>query len=159
VGQSAATNSSIAHGMGESGVNKVSFAFTLRTRVPHSQVIVLVFSLFLSSLFLAFPTYSRSCNGHTPLLIQKGCARAGQKFQPRRVGQCASPDSSIAQGNGRERGVDKVSFALTLSHFVATLARTCKCLFGVFSLFFPYLFFLFLASQPTQSHATGTPLF
>jgi hypothetical protein len=50
--------------------------------------------LFLCS-FPRFPTLSRSCNGHAPLLIQKG---RGQKVQPRQVRQSSALNSSKAVG-------------------------------------------------------------
>jgi hypothetical protein len=70
-----------------------------RTLLPHSHACF--FAIFVSSC-PRFPTYSRSCNGHAPLLIQKGRARAGQRVQPRRVGQNSTPDSSTALGKGKK---------------------------------------------------------
>jgi hypothetical protein len=58
------------------------------------QMLVQDFSfLFFSSLPNLHEVVQR---GHNPLLIQKGCAHAGQKVEPRRVGQSAAPDSSTA---------------------------------------------------------------
>jgi hypothetical protein len=42
-----------------------------------------------------------------PLLIQKGRAHAGQKVQPRRVGQDSALDSSTALGKGDLRDRDR----------------------------------------------------
>jgi hypothetical protein len=42
----------------------------------------------------------RSCNGHVPLIIQEGRARAGQIPQPRRDGQNPDPDSSKPTDGG-----------------------------------------------------------
>jgi hypothetical protein len=49
-----------------------------------------------------FLTFLRSCNGHAPLLIQKGRAPARQKVQPLRVRQNAALDSSIVLRKGRK---------------------------------------------------------
>jgi hypothetical protein len=64
----------------------------------------------------SFLTSLRSCNGHAPLIIQEGRARAGQRVQPHRVGHCATPNSSLALG--MVGGGGKVSVALTQSHSV-----------------------------------------
>jgi hypothetical protein len=48
-------------------------------------------TLLLSSFTL---TSMRSCNGHVPLIIQEGHARAGQIPQPGQDGQNPNPDSS-----------------------------------------------------------------
>jgi hypothetical protein len=119
-------DSSIAQGNGrERGVDKVSFALTLSHFVATLARtckclfgIFLVFSLLVYS-FPRFPTYSRSCNGHVPLLIQKGRARARQKFLPRRVGQSAAPDSSTALGKG-EKWCLSHSFFANVLHKVYT---------------------------------------
>jgi hypothetical protein len=57
------------------------------------------------SMFNLFPPPAsrpplRSCNGHAPLIIQEGRARAGQYVQLRRGGRSSDLDSSIAQGKG-----------------------------------------------------------
>jgi hypothetical protein len=52
-------------------------------------------------------TSLRSCNGHAPLIIQEGPARAGQKVQPRRVRLSSALNSSKALrkgGGSRGRG-------------------------------------------------------
>jgi hypothetical protein len=66
-----------------------------RTLLPHSHA-----CFFPCSFFSSLPTSLRSCNGHAPLLIQKGRARAGQEVTPRRVGPCATPNSSLALREG-----------------------------------------------------------
>jgi hypothetical protein len=53
--------------------------------------------LFLASSLLFFSstlTSMRSCNGHAPLIIQEGRARARQIPQPRQDGHESNPDSS-----------------------------------------------------------------
>jgi hypothetical protein len=100
----------------------VSFALTLShsgTALAHTCKCL--FWFFLSFLSLLPNLLTRSCNRRTPLLIQKGCARAGQKVQPRQVGQSAAPNNSIALGKGGER-IGKVSVALTLLHSGTALA-------------------------------------
>jgi hypothetical protein len=73
-----------------------------RTLLPHSHACFFgIFPLFFLCPLPRFSTYSRSCNGHAPLLIQKGRTQAGQKVQPRRVGQNSAPDSSTALGEGK----------------------------------------------------------
>jgi hypothetical protein len=66
--------------------------------------------------FPLFLTYSRSCNEHAPLLIQKGRARAGQKVQPRRVRQNSALDSSTALGEGKMFLANVIHKVSTYSH-------------------------------------------
>jgi hypothetical protein len=54
-----------------------------------------------------FQTSLRLCNGHLPLLIQKGCARTGQKVQRRQVGQNSAPDSSKGLWKGERKCLAK----------------------------------------------------
>jgi hypothetical protein len=84
----------------------------------HLQMLVLGFFVFS---FPCFPSYTRSCKGHTPLLIQKGCARPGQKVQPRQVSQSATPDSSMALREGGGRSDQQSVFC---AHDVALGCRT-----------------------------------
>jgi hypothetical protein len=115
VGQYATPDdSSIAPGMWEKKkmFGKVSVALAkcllhsqsdCRTLLPHSHALANAssgffpcFSLLVCSSFPRFPTYSKSCNGHAPLLIQKGRARTGQKVQPRRVSKCPAPHPRVS---------------------------------------------------------------
>jgi hypothetical protein len=73
-------DSSIAHGVGG---GKVFFALTL-TLVPHLNVFFFVPVYSFPPPPPASQPHPRSCNGHAPLIIQEGRARAGQKIQPRR---------------------------------------------------------------------------
>jgi hypothetical protein len=103
-----------------------------RTLLPHALAnaslgFFLVFPCvslcFVCSSFPCFPTYSRSCNGHAPLLIRKGPARAGQKVQPRQVGQNSAPNSSIALGRGKKEMFGKVAEFLSHSFFANVLLK------------------------------------
>jgi hypothetical protein len=100
----------------------------------------------LSSLssFSRFPTSLMSCNGHAPLIIQEGRARAGQNVQPRQDGLKSYLNSSLAQGKGwggREsvsqgccrtlKHLAKVSsgsswFSFPLSSHLLTSLRSCN---------------------------------
>jgi hypothetical protein len=60
------------------------------------------FFSFLMILLFLFPTDLRSCNGHAPLLVQEGRARAGQNVQQRRDGQYSYLNSSLAQGSWKK---------------------------------------------------------
>jgi hypothetical protein len=61
----------------------------------------------------------RLCNGHAPLIIQEGRARAGQYVQPRQGGQSSDLNSSIAQGKGGGSG--QGSQSVSQSHSQALL--------------------------------------
>jgi hypothetical protein len=84
VGQDSSLDSSIAHGILGVGGAKSFFALTLL----HLGAALKCFSNNpVYSFPPPLPTYTRSGNRHAPLLIQKRRAHAGQKVQPRRVGQ------------------------------------------------------------------------
>jgi hypothetical protein len=124
--------------------------------------------------FSHFLTFSRSCNGHAPLIIQEGCACAGQKVQPRRVGQNYKTQQFQLHGNGENFSVLNCSIftddsdrtrkdlcVLNCTMFTHDFlcARTTFALAKVsVALFFNFLINLFLASLPPRGRATGTPL-
>jgi hypothetical protein len=130
------------------GGGKVSVALTH----SHLGAALVNFSIFpIFSVFSppCFSTHSGLCDGHAPLLIQKGHARTGQKVQPRRVGPCAAPNSSLAQGKGGGR--DRLEWTKChRAHAVALCCRTCFfSLLVVFSSSLPNLLEVVQRAHPS----------
>jgi hypothetical protein len=111
-GGNPAPDSSLAHGWGvdRGGGAVMVMVIEVGPSVCRAHTFALGAALaiifFLPVLFHPrFLTSMRSCNGHAPLIIQEGCARAGQNVQPRRVGQTSALCSSLArEGGGGEQG-------------------------------------------------------
>jgi hypothetical protein len=138
----------------------------IRCRRAHAVAVALAstskcfFCFFL--IFLTFSSHfltsSRSCNGHAPLIIQEGRARAGQKVQPRRVRQSSALNSSKARGKGRKDGKRKCS-AKCLSHsqgvclLAKCLSHYIAALFGVLLIFESYFPLIPTSSRSCNGHA------
>jgi hypothetical protein len=136
------------------GVNDVSLRSRSRTYCRTCTHLQMLIRVFLVCSVPRFPTYSRLCKGHAPLLIQKERARAGQKVQPHWVGQNSAPDSSTALEKG-EKVFGKVSVALAkcLLHsqsvcctWLPQLHALANGFFGIFPCFF--LTCMFFSSLP-----------
>jgi hypothetical protein len=95
------------------------------------------FFLFFLTFSSRFLTSTRSCNGHAPLIIQEGRARAGQKVQPRRARQSSKLNSSKALRRGEKRKIKSawLSVCRTCKVSVALCSRTLRGSSGFFKFF------------------------